>query len=100
MTDVKKIGSQLVCESYDIAAPNYELLGTDIESTIDELLEKAVRTGEAFSQARFVRDGTYAPFAHRACTEYHAIEIIRFLQKELARYETRPVTSTPPTENP
>jgi hypothetical protein len=96
MTQPRKIGTQLVLESWDIPAPAYELLGTDIESTIEELLEKAVATGEAFSQMRVQRDGSTAPFAHRANTHYHAIEIIRYYQQELARLNQTNQNGEPP----
>jgi len=76
-------GTQWVLESYDIPAPDYDLMPSEIESTIDELLDRAVEVGEQHSQAMIARGRGPAPYAHRACTSYHAIEIIRLLQKEL-----------------
>lgn len=94
MTQPQKIGTQLVLDSWDIPAPNYELLNTDIEGTIEELLDTAVTKGEAFSQMRVARDGSSVPFAHRASTEYHAIEIIRYLQQEVASLQAANATLT------
>jgi hypothetical protein len=80
----KLIGTQQVLDAPDIPPPDYELLGWEIDETIDCLLDRAVEVGEQHSQAMIAAGRGPAPFAHRACTSYHAIEIIRLLQKELA----------------
>jgi hypothetical protein len=85
----KKIGTQLVLEGHAIPAPDYELHDTEIESTIDELLDRAVEVGERVSQANIARGQGPAPYAHRACTAYHAIEAIRFLQQKLEDLQDR-----------
>jgi dTDP-glucose pyrophosphorylase len=83
------IGTQQVLESYDIPAPSYRVGDLEIESTIDELLDRAVEIGEAISQGNLIWKGTAAPYAHQACTAYHAIEAIRQLQAEVKRLEAR-----------
>lgn len=77
------IGSQRVLDAWCIGPPDYELMDWQIEETIDCLLDTAVAVGEAHSQAHFVRTGEYAPYAHRGCTSYHAIEAIRHLQAKV-----------------
>lgn len=79
----REIGTQLVLEPHEIAAPDYALLDSEIESTIDELLDRAVELGEAHSQYMIAAGRGPTPYAHRACTPYHAIEAIRYLQKKL-----------------
>lgn len=85
-------GTQTPLKPSDIPAPDYELHEWEIESTVDELLDQAVRLGETHSQMRIAAGRPAAPMAHTACTSYHAIECIRFLQKKLvalqAKYET------------
>jgi len=83
------IGTQQVLESYDIPAPDYKVSDLEIESTIDELLDRAVEIGEAVSQGNLIWKGTSAPLAHQACTAYYAIEIIRQLQTQVKRLEAR-----------
>jgi hypothetical protein len=83
------IGTQQVLESYDIPAPDYKVSDLEIESTIDELLDRAVEIGEVISQGNLARNGKPAPYAHQACTAYHAIEIIRQLQAEVAELKTQ-----------
>lgn len=79
----RELGTQWVLEPHDIPPPDYELLGWEINETIDCLLDRAVEIGEQHSQAMIAAGRGPAPYAHRACTSYHAIEIIRLLQKEL-----------------
>lgn len=76
--------SQQVLPQDDIGPPDYELLDWQIDETIECLLYQAVELGEAHSQSTFQRTGKYAPFAHQATTVYHAIQIIRVLQQQIA----------------
>lgn len=79
----RELGTQWVLEPWDIPAPDHQLLDTDIEETIDLLLDRAIEIGERVSQGNIARGQGPAPYAHRACTAYHAIEVIRYLQKKL-----------------
>lgn len=85
-------GTQTPLAPEDIGPPDYPMLPQYIDETIDCLLDNAIRIGERVSQGNIANNGKPAPFAHRACTSYHAIEIIRYLQQELAdlqeRYDT------------
>lgn len=55
----------------------------EIESTIDELLDRAKEIGKAHSDMMVLAGRGETPRAYRACTSYHAITIIRQLQKEI-----------------
>ena len=83
------IGTQLVLEPGDIEPPDYELMDWQVDETISELLDRAVEIGEQVSQANIARGRGPAPYAHRACTAYHAIEIIAMYKQwyETARAE-------------
>lgn len=86
---VRQLGTQLVLEAHQIPAPDYELMDWQIDETIELLLERAVEVGEQHSQAMIAAGRGPAPYAHRACTSYHAIEAIRFLQKKLEDLQDR-----------
>jgi hypothetical protein len=93
------IGTQQVLDPADIGPPDYELLPWLVEETIDCLLDQAVRTGEEVSQGNIARGRGPAPYAHRACTSYHAIEVIRWYEQQLddlrARYNQLVATTGP-----
>jgi hypothetical protein len=59
----------------------------EIESTKDELEDRAREIGEQVSQGNIARGRGPAPNAYKACTSWHAIEIIEQLQLALKRAE-------------
>jgi hypothetical protein len=85
------VGTQLVTPVHMIPAPDYRILDSEIEGTIDILQEHAIEIGEKHGQQMVAAGRSAPPFAHRACTYYHAIEAIRQLQADVAlekkRYE-------------
>jgi hypothetical protein len=70
----------------------------EIEASVDELLDSAVRLGENMSQRRIAYGGSPLPYAHRACTAYHAIESIRWLQQKLAEAYEKLAELQPPNK--
>lgn len=89
------IGTQEVLEPWDIGPPSYAILDWEVEETIELLLEHAVEIGEMHSQMMIAAGRGPTPRAHRACTQYHAIEIIRRLQADLAAARALLDNSTP-----
>lgn len=83
------IGTQLVFEPHDIGPPDYELMDWQVEETIELLLDRAVEVGERHSLAHIAAGRGPAPYAHRACTSYHAIEAIRYFQQKVKDLEDR-----------
>jgi hypothetical protein len=79
------IKNQLVLSPALIPAPSVDDRFSDweIETCIENLLEQAVEIGEAHSHLHYQRTGVHAPYAHRAVTTYHAIQIIRQLQQQI-----------------
>jgi hypothetical protein len=92
MTTPELIGTQLVLSLENIGPPDYELSDWQIEETLDELLDRAIEIGEQHSQHMIAAGRGPTPHAHRACTAYHAIEIIRLLQSRLGAKVTTPST--------
>lgn len=80
-------GSQIALPPDEIKPPDYEILDWEIEETVELLLDNAIRIGEQHSQGMQAAGRGPTPYAHRACTSYHAIEIIRRLQLELKAAE-------------
>lgn len=80
---VLQYGTPRVLQPRDTTGPDYELLDWQIDETIEELLDQAIEVGERPSQGNMARGQGPAPYAHRACAAYHAIEIIRLLQQKL-----------------
>ena len=68
---------------------HYELLDWQIDETMECLLDRAIEIGEQVSQGNIARGQGPAPFAHRACSAYHAIEIIRWYQERVKELEER-----------
>jgi hypothetical protein len=83
------VGTQLVTPVHKIPAPAYRILDGEIESTIDELHEQAIELGERVAQQMLAAGRSAPPFAHKACTYYHAIEAIRQLQADVALEKKR-----------
>lgn len=73
----------------EVEAPvgRLKLMDWQIESTCDELFDKAQETGNRFNESKKANGRPIAHAAYQACTAYHAIEAIRQLQKRVLDLE-------------